>query len=121
MQAQPKNRNSTLWQERNNALCGTEAHYTSISLKKAIFLLAVPMVLELVMESTFVVVDIFFVGKLGASAVATVGLTETYLFLLYAVAVGSPWRSRPSLRTALMKKTRKRPVFRPYRPFLSDF
>ena len=46
------------------------------------------MILELVMESTFAVVDIYFVGKLGASAVATVGLTETYLFLLYSVAMG---------------------------------
>jgi len=46
------------------------------------------MILELVMESTFAVVDIYFVGKLGASAVATVGLTETYLFLLYSIAMG---------------------------------
>ena len=46
------------------------------------------MMLELVMESTFAVVDIYFVGKLGASAVATVGLTETYLFLLYSIAMG---------------------------------
>jgi Na+-driven multidrug efflux pump len=46
------------------------------------------MILELVMESTFSVADIYFVGKLGASAVATVGLTETYLFLLYSIAIG---------------------------------
>ena len=79
---------NTLWQELKNAIRGTEADYTAISLRKAIFLLAIPMILELVMESTFAVVDIFFVGKLGASAVATVGLTETYLFLLYSVAMG---------------------------------
>ncbi|MCL4279207.1 MAG: MATE family efflux transporter, partial [Ignavibacteriaceae bacterium] len=54
----------------------------------SIFLLAVPMILELIMESTFAVVDIYFVGTLGASAVATVGLTETYLFLLYSIAMG---------------------------------
>ena len=47
-----------------------------------------PMILELVMESTFAVVDIYFVGQLGTSAVATVGLTETYLFLLYSIAMG---------------------------------
>jgi putative MATE family efflux protein len=78
----------SVWQHIKNALAGTEADYTSIPLKKAIFLLAVPMILELIMESTFAVVDIYFVSKLGASAVATVGLTETYLFLLYSIAMG---------------------------------
>jgi putative MATE family efflux protein len=70
------------------ALRGTDADYTRIPLKRAVFLLAVPMMLELVLESTFAVVDIFFVAKLGSSAVATVGLTETYLFLLYSIAMG---------------------------------
>ncbi|MEQ8476311.1 MATE family efflux transporter [Fulvivirga sp.] len=78
----------SLWKALNDAIRGTDADYTQIDLKKAIFLLAVPMILELVMESTFAVVDIYFVGKLGASAVATVGLTETYLFLLYSLAMG---------------------------------
>lgn len=77
-----------LWQALKEALRGSEADYTRISLKRAIFLLAIPMILELVMESTFALVDIYFVGKLGAEAVATVGLTETYLFLLYSVAMG---------------------------------
>ncbi|MBE0662496.1 MAG: MATE family efflux transporter [Bacteroidales bacterium] len=85
---QPVQNKLTLWQELKGAIKGTEADYTKIGLKRAIFLLAVPMVLELVMESTFAVADIYFVGKLGASAVATVGLTETYLFLLYSVAMG---------------------------------
>lgn len=79
---------SSIWKELKNAIRGTDADYTRISLRKAIFLLAVPMILELVMESTFAVVDIYFVGKLGASAVATVGLTETYLYLLYAIGMG---------------------------------
>lgn len=78
----------SLWSELRDALRGTSADYTKIPLRRAVFLLAVPMVLELVLESTFAVVDIFFVGKLGASAVATVGLTETYLFLLYSIAMG---------------------------------
>lgn len=78
----------SLWRELGNAIRGTEADYTRIGMRRAVFLLAVPMVLELVMEATFAVVDIYFVGKLGASAVATVGLTETYLFLLYAIGIG---------------------------------
>jgi putative MATE family efflux protein len=78
----------SLWSELRDAIRGTSADYTKIPLRRAVFLLAVPMVLELVLESTFAVVDIFFVGKLGASAVATVGLTETYLFLLYSIAMG---------------------------------
>ena len=70
------------------AIRGTEADYTKIPMRRAILLLAVPMILELVMESTFAVVDIYFVGKLGAWAVATVGITETFLFLLYSIAMG---------------------------------
>lgn len=78
----------TVWSELRAALRGTNADYTRIPLKRAVFLLAVPMVLELVLESTFAVVDIFFVSKLGSSAIATVGLTETLLFLLYAIGIG---------------------------------
>jgi putative MATE family efflux protein len=83
----PEERRS-LWSELREAVRGTNADYTKIPLRRAVFLLAVPMVLELVLESTFAVVDIFFVAKLGASAVATVGLTETMLFLLYSVGMG---------------------------------
>ncbi|OGU45034.1 MAG: MATE family efflux transporter [Ignavibacteria bacterium GWB2_36_8] len=79
---------NSLWQELKNAIRGSDADYTQINLGKAVFLLAVPMILELIMESTFAVVDIYFVGTLGASAVATVGLTETYLFLLYSIGMG---------------------------------
>src|SRR5690606_15226840 len=78
----------SLWRELRDAIRGTNADYTRIPLRRAVFLLAVPMVLELVLESTFAVVDIFFVARLGPSAVATVGLTESYLFLLYSVAMG---------------------------------
>lgn len=79
---------TSIWQALKDAIRGTEADYTKIDLKRAIFLLAVPMILELIMESTFAVVDIYFVAKLGASAVASVGLTETYLYLLYSLAMG---------------------------------
>jgi putative MATE family efflux protein len=79
---------ASTWQALKEAIRGSEADYTKIGLRRAIFLLAVPMILELVMESVFAIVDIYFVGKLGPSAVATVGLTETYLFLLYSLAMG---------------------------------
>lgn len=79
---------NSIWQELKNAIRGSDADYTQIGIGKAVFLLAVPMILELIMESTFAVVDIFFVGKLGPSAVATVGLTETYLYLLYSIGMG---------------------------------
>jgi putative MATE family efflux protein len=85
MQAEPQ---PTLWQELRDAIRGTDVDYTTIPIKRAIFLLSIPMMLELVMESTFAVVDIWFVGRLGASAVATVGLTETYLFIIYSIAMG---------------------------------
>ncbi|UJP63443.1 MATE family efflux transporter [Mongoliitalea daihaiensis] len=70
------------------AVQGKEEDYTSISIKKSIFYLSIPMILEMVMESLFAVVDIFFVGKLGVNAVATVGLTESVLTIIYSIAIG---------------------------------
>ncbi|HTD98141.1 MAG TPA: MATE family efflux transporter [Mucilaginibacter sp.] len=70
------------------ALAGSEHNFTEGSIRKAIFLLAVPMIAEMIMESVFAVVDIFFVGKLGNEAVATVALTESILVLIYSVAIG---------------------------------
>src|SRR5882724_7129094 len=70
------------------ALSGQHQDYTSGSIRKAVFLLSIPMILEMCMESIFAVVDIYFVGHLGKEAVATVGLTESVLTLVYSVAIG---------------------------------
>ena len=67
---------------------GEEQDYTKGSIRVAIFLLAVPMILELSLESVFALVDIFFVSKLGQNAIATVGLTESVITLIYSVAIG---------------------------------
>jgi putative MATE family efflux protein len=77
-----------LWESIREALRGSHQDYTSGSLNRAILLLAIPMVLEMVLESLFAVVDVFFVGRIGANAVATVGLTESLLSLIFAVAIG---------------------------------
>src|SRR5215831_10174165 len=77
-----------MWSSIREAIRGSHQGYTSGDLNRAILLLAIPMVLEMVLESLFAVVDVFFVGRVGADAVATVGLTESMLSLVFAVAIG---------------------------------
>lgn len=76
------------WTLIRQALSGEQLDFTQGSIRRAVVLLAIPMVLEMVMESVFAVVDIFFVSSLGAEAVAAVGLTEATVTLLFAVAIG---------------------------------
>jgi putative MATE family efflux protein len=77
-----------IWSSIREALRGSHQDFTTGSLNRAILLLAIPMVLEMVLESLFAVVDVFWVGRLGADAVATVGLTESLLSLVFAVGLG---------------------------------
>jgi putative MATE family efflux protein len=78
----------SFWDSIREGLRGSHRDFTEGSIRRAILVLAIPMVLEMVMESVFAVCDVFFVSKLGASAVATVGLTESWVVLIYAAAMG---------------------------------
>ena len=79
---------ASVWGLLLEALRGTQQDFTEGSITRAVFLLATPMVLEMLMESLFAVVDVFWVTRLGSNAVATVGLTESMLTLVYSVAFG---------------------------------
>jgi putative MATE family efflux protein len=70
------------------AVSGTEQDFTEGKLSRAILLLSIPAVLEMIMESVFVVADIYFVSKLGSQAVATVGITESMITIVYAISIG---------------------------------
>ena len=78
----------SLWSSLRESIRGSHQDFTAGNLNRAILLLAVPMVLEMALESLFAVVDVFWVAHLGANAVATVGLTESLLSLVFAVGLG---------------------------------
>jgi putative MATE family efflux protein len=79
---------SSIWQSLIEAIRGTQQDFTQGPISRAVFLLAIPMVLEMLMESLFAIVDVFWVTRLGSDAVATVGLTESMLTLVFSVAIG---------------------------------
>ncbi len=70
------------------AVTGKETEFTTGSIRKAIFMLSIPMILEMMMESIFAIVDIAYVSQVSVNAVATIGLTESVITLVYAVAIG---------------------------------
>ena len=81
-------RSLTFWSSVREALRGTHQDFTTGNLNRSILLLAIHMVLEMVLESLFAIVDVFWVGRLGADAVATVGLTEALIALVFAIGLG---------------------------------
>lgn len=78
----------TFWGTVREAVRGSHQDFTEAPIGRAVILLAVPGVLEMLMESVFAVADVFFVGRLGADAVATVGITESLMTIIYAIAIG---------------------------------
>src|SRR5687768_6976518 len=78
----------SLWGAVREALRGSRRNYTEGPIGRAILVLAIPMVLEMAMESIFVICDVYFVGRLGPDAVATVGLTESLMAIIYTLAMG---------------------------------
>src|SRR5688500_10040650 len=80
--------NRCLWRIVSLSLKGEHHDFTTAPLNRAVLLLAVPMVLEMMMESLFAVVDVFWVSRLGKEAIAVIGLTESVMTLVYAVAIG---------------------------------
>lgn len=79
---------SSVWADLRASLSGEERDWTRVEPRRAVLLLAFPMILEMVMESVFAVVDVFFVARLGPAAVATVGITEAVTTLIFAVSLG---------------------------------
>jgi putative MATE family efflux protein len=88
MTTAPKLTFAKLWAAIKESVKGGEQDYTQGSIPRAVFLLAIPMILELSLESVFAVVDMFFVGKLGEGAIATVGLTESVVTIIYSFGIG---------------------------------
>ena len=84
----PAEDEQSLWSAVKESIRGSHRSYTTGPIGRSILLLAIPMVLEMIMESLFAVVDIYWVSKLGKDAVATVGLTESLMTLVYTVAIG---------------------------------
>jgi Na+-driven multidrug efflux pump len=106
----------SVWSWLKQSLNSEHQDFTTGSIRKAIFMLAIPMILEMCMESVFAVVDIFFVSKLGPHAMATVGLTESFLTLVYSVAIGLSMAATAMVARRVGEKIMMMPPKQAHRP-----
>jgi MATE family, multidrug efflux pump len=98
---------ASIWTSLKEAIRGTHRDFTQGSISRAVFLLATPMVLEMSMESLFAVVDVFWVTRLGANAIATVGLTESMLTMVFSVAFGVSMSTTAMVARRIGEKDRR--------------
>ena len=96
-----------LWKDILESISGTEQDFTQGSLNRALLLLSIPMVLEMMMESLFAIFDTLFVGKLGTAALATIAYTEGMMTIFYAIGVGFSMATTALVARRIGEKDRK--------------
>jgi len=110
-----------IFRDLRESVTGSDQDFTSGSLSRAIFLLSIPMVLEMIMESIFAIVDIWFVSRLGADAIATVGITESLIFIVYAIAVGLSMATAALVARRIGEKKRDEAASSAYQGIVAGF
>jgi len=115
------NKLRTFFDDVREAVSGTEQDFTEGKLSRAILLLSIPAVLEMIMESIFVIVDIYFVSKLGSNAIATVGLTESMITIVYAISLGLATATTSMVSRRIGEKEHDRAAETAFQAILTGF